>query len=124
MPEVQQPLVGYAKAILYSRKRKRRIAKARKLGTHTHSEWLEMLAFFDWRCAKCDKQCHKERRPKSLRKTFTICKDHIIPLCCEGESSDSITNIQPLCFPCSSSKGPGDTDYRSRFANAPVKWFK
>lgn len=64
-------------------------ARRRDIGSHTPAEWEEMKDRYRQRCAKC-------RRKRRLT------KDHIIPLSKDGD--DRITNIQPLCTPCNSSK--------------------
>ena len=97
-------LGGQAKA---SRLRAERMAAARDAGTHTESEWLEMVSFFGGRCVKCGA-------------SEPLHKDHIIPVYQLG-SSDAIWNIQPLCGPCNQAKGPDRTDYRGP---VPSKWTK
>lgn len=71
--------------------------KAQEKGTHTVSEWIVLCRKFKFRCACCGK-----RRP--------LTKDHIKPISKGG--SDDITNLQPLCASCNSSKGAHTIDYR------------
>lgn len=87
--------------IQYASKRSERLANARKLGTHTAEQWDEMRTFFS-ECVKCGSQ-------------DDIVKDHIVPIYLGG--SDSLTNIQPLCRKCNSSKGSESVDYRMAFIN-------
>jgi len=88
--------------------RLRRMAEARQRGTHTAREWEEMKAYFDC-CVRC------------LRGDVSLERDHVIPVCLGG--SDAITNIQPLCLRCNSSKGPEAKDYRPEFyCGCPEKW--
>lgn len=58
-------------------------------GMHTANEWRLLCALYNWRCASC-----KRKRP--------LTKDHVIPVIQGG--SDDITNLQPLCRECNSSK--------------------
>jgi 5-methylcytosine-specific restriction endonuclease McrA len=58
-------------------------------GTHTLEQWEKLKEKFGQRCAKC-----KQQRP--------LTRDHIIPVSKNG--SNDISNIQPLCGPCNSSK--------------------
>lgn len=94
--------------------RSKRLAEARAKGTHTKSEWDEMRNFFGC-CVKCGKSAED----------VELVKDHIIPIYQGG--SDSITNLQPLCRSCNSSKGPDSKDYRLKFCDEkrlqmPAKW--
>nr|DAO63789.1 MAG TPA: HNHc [Caudoviricetes sp.] len=94
--------------------RSKRLAEARAKGTHTKSEWDEMRNFFGY-CVKCGKSAED----------VELVKDHIIPIYQGG--SDSITNLQPLCRSCNSSKGPDSKDYRLKFCDEkrlqmPAKW--
>lgn len=66
-------------------------------GNHTQFEWERLQARFNWRCVKC-----QERKP--------LTKDHIIPISRGG--TNNISNIQPLCRECNSSKGKKIVDYR------------
>jgi 5-methylcytosine-specific restriction endonuclease McrA len=72
-------------------------------GSFTASEWLNLKALYDYRCAYCFV-------PESLTR-LTI--DHKIPLSQGG--TNNIDNLQPLCQPCNSSKGT-----RTWFANYPL----
>ncbi len=78
-------------------KRSERLRRAREAGTHTKQIWLDLVAEFDSRCVICGR-----RGPVS--------KDHIVPIYQGG--SDAIENIQPLCKPCNSRKGPDSTDWK------------
>lgn len=81
--------------------RRDRLLKAREIGTHTKEQWDEVKNFFKF-CVRCGKDC-------------VLQKDHIIPIYKGG--SDSITNIQPLCLECSSSKEPESIDFRIIFCD-------
>jgi len=80
-------------------KRKKRLAAARLLGTHTKNEWESLKKSLDFRCAKCGE------------KGWHLDKDHIVPLYLGG--SDGIDNIQPLCAPCNARKGPDTTNWKA-----------
>lgn len=77
----------------------RAAALARSPSRYTEAEWLALCAFHNHRCLACGRK----------RK---LTADHIVPLYLGG--SDDITNIQPLCKPCNSSKGAQTIDYRAR----------
>jgi 5-methylcytosine-specific restriction endonuclease McrA len=78
-----------------------RLQAARAKGTHTESEWLRMVSAFQCRCVMCGAQMEASE----------IQKDHIIPIYQGG--SDGIENLQPLCRPCNTSKGPDTFDWVS-----------
>ncbi len=59
-------------------------------GSHTTDEWLALVEQHDKRCARC-----LEQKP--------LTRDHIVPISRGG--TNDITNIQPLCSSCNSSKG-------------------
>jgi 5-methylcytosine-specific restriction endonuclease McrA len=68
-------------------------------GSHTRQEWQALCAQFNGRCPRCK----RKRR---------LTKDHIVPVVRGG--SDDISNIQPLCKSCNSSKHDKIADYRPR----------
>jgi hypothetical protein len=69
-------------------------------GSHTEQEWESLKRWYNNRCAKCG-----ANNPT---------KDHIIPVNKGG--TDNISNIQPLCQQCNSSKlDRFATDYRDSF---------
>ncbi len=73
---------------------------ARQKGTHKKEDWLELKELFNDLCVRCFGESgyyHTER-------------DHIKPVHAGG--SDSITNLQPLCPKCNSSKGSESIDFR------------
>jgi 5-methylcytosine-specific restriction endonuclease McrA len=78
--------------------RKGRLESARKQGIHTKKQWISLLEEFDYRCLRCG--CQPLGGPT---------KDHIIPISRGG--SDSIDNLQPLCFQCNSSGGGLDHSF-------------
>ncbi len=85
------------------------VAKSRRRassGSHTVSEWSELIAKYDFKCLCCDK------KPKD-----TMHRDHIIPIVKGG--SDFINNLQPLCGPCNLIKGTKTIDYtRGNYGNS------
>jgi 5-methylcytosine-specific restriction endonuclease McrA len=97
--------------------RSKRLAAARKKGSHTAKEWKEMTEFFG-ACVKCGAKPGIEN----------LQKNRITPISKGG--SDSIRNIQPLCPECVQQESDGDTDYRETFlkeTNAcemPAKWVR
>jgi len=92
--------------------RRERLAQARAKGTHTKKQWSRMIDFFGSTCVRCGQEAD-------------VVKDHIIPIYQGG--SDSIKNLQPLCWACNSSKGSEDIDYRPVFCGQnglamPLEW--
>ena len=77
--------------------RRERLRAARKRGTHTAREWEILKEMFPF-CVRC------------RRSDVVLVKDHITPLYMGG--SDSILNLQPLCWSCNSQKGPETIDHR------------
>jgi 5-methylcytosine-specific restriction endonuclease McrA len=72
-------------------------------GSYTAKEWRALCAHYDHRCLCCGEQ-----------KPLTV--DHVIPVSKGGVNT--ISNIQPLCGPCNSSKGDKTIDYRARAIDA------
>jgi 5-methylcytosine-specific restriction endonuclease McrA len=67
------------------------------IGTYSIAEWRALLKKYAYRCLCC-----------GYEGILTV--DHIIPLALGG--SNSIDNIQPLCFNCNARKGATIVDYR------------
>ena len=90
--------------------------RPRKEKEEVVDDWQEMLDFFGNKCIKCGSDCIG--RPT---------KDHIVPQSWGGV--DEISNWQPLCRECNSSKcADHATDYRYNFydkipENLRKKWF-
>lgn len=70
-------------------------------GTHTSAQWEQLKRRMNYKCVKCQ---------GLERDVGTLTKDHIIPVSSGG--TDNITNIQPLCRKCNSTKGAKIADYR------------
>ena len=81
--------------------RRRRIRHKSAEGFHTDTEWENLLDTFGHKCLKCGK--HESETE--------LTRDHIVPLGTDG-GTDYISNIQPLCRSCNSSKGHTYSDYR------------
>ena len=79
------------------RMNRRRTAKTKAGGSFTAAEWLALCIRYHNRCLCCGK-----------RRKLTA--DHVIPVSKGGTSN--ISNIQPLCGPCNSSKRDKTIDYR------------
>lgn len=82
---------------------KRRTAKTKAGGSYTSAQWIALCNKYGNKCLCCDKK----------RK---LTADHIVPVSKGGTSN--ISNIQPLCGPCNSSKGAKTVDYRRETNNA------
>jgi 5-methylcytosine-specific restriction endonuclease McrA len=80
------------------RKRRGRLAAARKIATHSRLEWEVLKEIFQDTCVMCGKKGTE--------------KDHIRPLYRGG--SDGIENLQPLCARCNCSKTGADKDMRDK----------
>lgn len=78
--------------------RNRRARKLNAEGTYSSSEWIDLCTKTGHRCLSCGAQ------------GILLTVDHIIPLSKGG--SNSISNLQPLCKACNSSKGVKTIDYR------------
>jgi 5-methylcytosine-specific restriction endonuclease McrA len=77
---------------------KRRAVSKGIEGTFSEQEWQTLCKRYGYLCLACGQQ-----KP--------LTRDHIIPITKEG-ATNYITNIQPLCGPCNSSKGDRVIDYR------------
>lgn len=82
------------------RRHKRRSQKTGNGGRFTAAEWRALKQKYDYTCLRCRKQ-----EPE-----IKLTPDHVKPLVQGG--SNSIDNIQPLCFSCNCSKRDKHIDYR------------
>lgn len=85
------------------RLRHRHTYRARKRangGTFTQQEWQALCVKYQHRCLCCGKS-----EPE-----IKLTADHVIPLSLGGRND--ITNLQPLCHSCNSSKNAKHIDYR------------
>ena len=83
--------------------RSQRLKAAKERGSHTTEQWETLLHACGSKCVRCGADTG-------------IVKDHITPIHQGG--SDAITNLQPLCRPCSSGKKPTEGDLRPSDAQA------
>jgi hypothetical protein len=70
-------------------------------GSHTKKAWLEKLATYET-CPLCFRKWSEIKLRPDKRYKYVWTKDHITPLNQSG--SDSIDNIQPLCYQCNFGK--------------------
>jgi hypothetical protein len=74
-----------------------RMVKAVAKETHNAWHWWQLRRLYGNRCCRCGSASR-------------ISKDHVIPVSRGG--SDGVTNLQPLCKPCNSTKGTRADDCR------------
>jgi 5-methylcytosine-specific restriction endonuclease McrA len=87
--------------------RRRRNLKLQVIGSHTEVEWEALKVIYNYTCLCCGKS-----EPEII-----LTRDHIVPIVKGG--SDWITNIQPLCPSCNSSKGIKIINYRLNWSSDP-----
>lgn len=75
----------------------RRRAWAEQRGSFTRQEWLDLCARYNHKCLACGA-------------SEALTADHIVPLSKGG--SNTIDNIQPLCWTCNNRKITRTADYR------------
>jgi 5-methylcytosine-specific restriction endonuclease McrA len=83
-----------------AKKHARRTRKTNAGGSYTGSEWRDLCNQYGNKCLKCG------------RDDVKLTADHVIPVVMGGTSD--ISNIQPLCQSCNSSKGTKTKDYRTQ----------
>ena len=81
---------------------KTRVARARRKGRYTDTQWKAMLVICGNRCVACGED--QER----------LEADHIVSVSREG--CECIANMQPLCAGCNTSKWANEADLR------PADW--
>ena len=82
---------------------RRRAMKQNAEGSHTRQEWLDLCEKYEHKCLCCGNETN-------------LTEDHIVPITKGG--SDYISNIQPLCRSCNSSKHTKTIDYRPHLESA------
>ena len=86
---------NYERKLIHNENRRARLLNAE--GSFSCKEWEDLCVKFGYKCLACKEET-----------TLTI--DHIVPLSKGG--SNYISNIQPLCQPCNSTKRANIIDYR------------
>jgi len=83
---------------VFAQRRRARMKGA--TGSYTTAEWEALVAKYD-HCPMCKRRW--DDIPVLLSGSSVVTVDHIIPIAKGG--SNSIDNIQPLCYSCNSKKG-------------------
>ena len=93
------------KRAIYSQNRRAKIVG--NGGEFSESDWEALLKFYNYTCLRCG------RREPQIKLTA----DHVIAVSNGG--SNCISNIQPLCQSCNTSKGVWSVDYRLKSKGWP-----
>lgn len=90
-------------AVGVQRRRSRKRSNTPRYQNYTLPQWEHLKRSYDFYCLCCGK-----REPD-----VSLTVDHVVPLSRGG--TNSIDNLQPLCFACNLAKRDRIVDYRSRF---------
>lgn len=102
LPNVTDDPVAVCAAKGLSRmERSRRERLGSVVGSHTDSEWDELVSRYGNRCLRCG----------ASGEVVKLTMDHIDPVGFGG--TDGIFNLQPLCLPCNVWKGSRYIDFRT-----------
>lgn len=88
------------KGKLKAKAARRRTNETKSGGNFTGAEWNSLCDAYKNKCLKCGKTFPRGK----------LTADHVLPIVMGGDSN--ISNIQPLCKSCNSSKGAKHIDYR------------
>lgn len=77
---------------------KTRLARARRKGRYTDTQWKAMLVVCGYRCVRCGDDSNR------------LEADHIVAVARDG--CECIANMQPLCAFCNTSKSANEADFR------------
>ncbi len=83
---------------VFAQRRRARMKNSK--GEFSTKQWNELLSQYE-SCPMCLRKWDEIPKPSHLKSVIT--RDHIVPI--EKEGSNSIENIQPLCYSCNSKKG-------------------
>lgn len=83
---------------VFAQRRRARLQSSE--GSYTTMEWQQVVSQYE-RCPMCHREWASIEPPPGRNSPITV--DHIVPISQGG--SNSIENIQPLCYSCNSKKG-------------------
>lgn len=83
---------------VFAQRRRARLKGAE--GSYSRAEWEALLAQYD-HCPMCLREWEAIESPPNRDSVVTV--DHIVPISKGG--SNTIDNLQPLCYSCNSAKG-------------------
>lgn len=96
----------------YSLASHKRRAKLKNLGSFTLEEWNKLEEFVNFKCLCCNKSIFDDDFPPTNNGNKKLTIDHVVPIKLNG--SNTISNLQPLCWACHRKKRLNTTDYRAK----------